>query len=891
MNPSLGLQSTWELTSLGSFSHTRSCNDCEGFLGHLSSCFASNEPGLRDLIRSVAGAPQRALALENQLTVANIQLNAAIQAHPMLAHQSHQLEQLNQLVILERQQAAEQAEHMKALMEERDTVKSRYTEALRAQTRIEQENRSLVAAMEELKAERDTLCGKLKEENTSLTSELDMLKEERRNQDVRCDELEDHVAYLSRQLEDVEDQRNEGADDSEIQLGIPQEGSAPQAPSPDQPLLRSPSPEEQPHTFYMVEAASPSERDRGRKRRRSTSNYLALAARMTNMVVQSDGGIDLAPLLALVLEAAMQAASDLSTTIVAFLRPQFYNHEPYSRSKLRAFPDSPEPHRTSSPDHVQDQRGSSIVNPGESSSNPVPPPIPAGRIQLPQPTIDPNPPSIPIQTLPNPTPSTLTAAPTNLASTSSVPPLIPPSWVPECAHVSRFDGKWRAGEDKARALRNEALGLPPSPDVLIETGFPRNIRQVRAQIALVRTKGNHAREVAYITSWFEATKRIPKHQFTVWMDYLQKNWSSPVQKNKSKARNAQPAQSKKAQVHKQTHSKKAPAPAPKQAPAHNKTQVAGSQAVSTQSTAGQAGQGTTAGPQALGVAPSQTPASQATASQAPGQPRWGSPVDEWARYFLSSPKAVEEAPGISQQTTLTQVPLRNVRGFILVGSRAPEEYSQRGEQSDSTLRWFKACAELIAFPGRYASLVQSGLAIASNRKQVPVNCSASFGYKDAARALAEQGVTIAEIDDAQPFGSCWITSCQYGRTLGTSMRALQAAVAAISEEAVKSLPCFEPQVYPRGCRTKVTARRSCGGNAPRRPLATRSEAIPRQSTGDDAPRKAIALVTSKQVLPSGSNSIMPKFALSACVSTSAPKRWKDLDASRSSGPSSLPYDD
>ncbi|KAJ8454154.1 hypothetical protein ONZ45_g19415 [Pleurotus djamor] len=649
---------------------------------------------------------------------------------------------------------------------------------------------------------------------------------------------------------------------------------------------------------------------------------------MTNMVVQSDGGIDLAPLLALVLEAAMQAASDLSTTIVAFLRPQFYNHEPYSRSKLRAFPDSPEPHRTSSPDHVQDQRGSSIVNPGEPSSNPVPPPIPVERLQVPQPSIDSNPPPILVQTLPNPAPSTLTAAPTNAASTSSVPPSIPPSWVPECAHVSRFDGKWRAGEDKARALRNEALGLPPPPDVLIETGFPRNIRQVRAQMALVRN-GGHAREVAYITSWFEATKKIPKHQFTVWMDYLQKNWENLAQMmNKSKNRNAQQAQSKKALAHKQKQSKKVPvpkraqskkAPAPKQAqraqvPAHNKTQVAGSQAVGTQSTgqasqgtaagpqtvgtqstAGQAAQATTAGPQAVGVAPSQTLASQATASQAnkntPGRPRWDSPVDDWGRHFMISPQAVEAAPGISQQRTLYQVPLRNVRGFILVGSRAPEEYSQRGEQSDSTLRWFRACAELIAFPGRYASLVQSGLIIASNRKQVPVHCSASFGYKDAARALAEQGVTIAEIDDAQPFGSCWITSCQYGRTLGTSMRALQAAVAAISEEAVKSLPCFEPQVYPRGCRTTVTARRSTGGNAPRRPLFLHSEVKPHQSTDDNAPRKTIPLVTSKQVLPSGSNSIMPKFALSACVSTSAPKRWKDLDASRSSGPSSLPYDD
>ncbi|KAF9487478.1 hypothetical protein BDN71DRAFT_1513933 [Pleurotus eryngii] len=97
---------------------------------------------------------------------------------------------------------------------------------------------------------------------------------------------------------------------------------------------------------------------------------------------------------------------------------------------------------------------------------------------------------------------------------------IPPSWVPENAHISVIDGKWRAGSDKEDALRNEALCLPPpglGPP--FGTGFPQNIDQVKEYMELAR-QPNQELALAYVLSWVKATEKIHPSQYLSWMSYL-----------------------------------------------------------------------------------------------------------------------------------------------------------------------------------------------------------------------------------------------------------------------------------------------------------------------------------------------------------------------------------
>ncbi|KAF4584763.1 hypothetical protein EYR38_001994 [Pleurotus pulmonarius] len=176
---------------------------------------------------------------------------------------------------------------------------------------------------------------------------------------------------------------------------------------------------------------------------------------------------------------------------------------------------------------------------------------------------------------------------------------------------------------------------------------------------------------------------------------------------------------------------------------------------------------------------------------------WNAPLEQWARHFLSTAHVRQPIDGVRVNKGV--VKLRQVRGFILVASRAPLQ---------NVRAWHRMCAELLAFPGEYKKLTSQAddghmiedhdehiLHIAPQRTMRPANVQVAETVWHAARELALQGVTIAEVDDAQPYGFWWLMDNMNDRTMGQEIQALIRQINRVPNCVVQAVPRFEPQTY------------------------------------------------------------------------------------------------
>ncbi|KAJ8455321.1 hypothetical protein ONZ45_g18977 [Pleurotus djamor] len=179
----------------------------------------------------------------------------------------------------------------------------------------------------------------------------------------------------------------------------------------------------------------------------------------------------------------------------------------------------------------------------------------------------------------------------------------------------------------------------------------------------------------------------------------------------------------------------------------------------------------------------------------PSRPRWDAPIEEWGHFFWTSPKALRITNGISKTKNNSHIKLRQVRGYIIVASRAPVGVSDEAATSRGT--WYRACAELIAFPGLYRSLA-TRTNISDNPQTLPaiVPTDTSYTADDAAEELRKQGVTTSEIDDAQPYGFFWLLHNMNHPRIGEAMKALIAEINQLPKVEIEQLFAFEPRFYP-----------------------------------------------------------------------------------------------
>ncbi|KAJ8508942.1 hypothetical protein ONZ45_g8840 [Pleurotus djamor] len=314
---------------------------------------------------------------------------------------------------------------------------------------------------------------------------------------------------------------------------------------------------------------------------------------------------------------------------------------------------------------------------------------------------------------------------------------IPPAWVPDCAYVSLIDGKWRAGDDKDAALANEEIGLPPPSKVPFDEGIPRTIDQVDLYIRKAHEPDNH-HALAYVLSWIKATEKISPSQHLPWMTYLRSNWRRPDW-IKDQHPNSQPRRSGSGHIARHKGESKLLPPL--------------------------------------------------------SRPRWDAPIEEWGHFFWTSPRALHITNGISKTKNNSHIKLRQVRGYIIVASRAPVGVSDEAATSRGT--WYRACAELIAFPGLYGSLA-TRTNISDNPQTLPavVPTDTSYTADDAAEELRKQGVTTNEIDDAQPYGFFWLLHNMSHPRIGGAMKTLIDEINRLPKVEIEQLFAFEPRFYP-----------------------------------------------------------------------------------------------
>ncbi|KAG5223756.1 hypothetical protein IMY05_C0097000200 [Salix suchowensis] len=171
---------------------------------------------------------------------------------------------------------------------------------------------------------------------------------------------------------------------------------------------------------------------------------------------------------------------------------------------------------------------------------------------------------------------------------------------------------------------------------------------------------------------------------------------------------------------------------------------------------------------------------------------------EWGHYFWSSPKTVRFTNGIRWPKNNNGIKLRQVRGFILVASRAP--FGRRSSQV-----WHRACAELLAFPRRYEEYVSKGLYVSKDKVMRAARVSDTYTDESAANELALQGVTVDEVNDAQPYGFFWLLDNRFHSTMGEGIRAIVDEINKIPKSTVEAVPRLEPQVYPEPSKILISA--------------------------------------------------------------------------------------
>lgn len=193
-------------------------------------------------------------------------------------------------------------------------------------------------------------------------------------------------------------------------------------------------------------------------------------------------------------------------------------------------------------------------------------------------------------------------------------------------------------------------------------------------------------------------------------------------------------------------------------------------------------------------------------------PSWDAPIEDWGHYFWSSPETARSTKGIRWLKNNKGIKLRQVRGFILVASRAPSNH--QNDQNNQV--WHRACAELLAFPRRYEEYVSRGLNISTEKVTKAVEASMSNTYTDklAARELALQGVTVNEVNDAQPYGFFLLLDNRSHPIMGKEIWALIDEINKVPKNIVEAVPRFEPQVYLEPSGVLISTKASSSRKSP-----------------------------------------------------------------------------
>lgn len=134
--------------------------------------------------------------------------------------------------------------------------------------------------------------------------------------------------------------------------------------------------------------------------------------------------------------------------------------------------------------------------------------------------------------------------------------------------------------------------------------------------------------------------------------------------------------------------------------------------------------------------------------------------------------------------------------------------SSLGHVPPSEELWLRMCAELIAFPGtyeKYTSQVQARHMLeGEDSNVVPIaprlvveraNVTEDFTVRQAAHELARQGVTVPDINDAQPFGFYWLLDNMRHPSMSKDIACVVRKINLLSPDIVSGLSRFEPQVW------------------------------------------------------------------------------------------------
>ncbi|KAG5222766.1 hypothetical protein IMY05_C2141000200 [Salix suchowensis] len=171
-------------------------------------------------------------------------------------------------------------------------------------------------------------------------------------------------------------------------------------------------------------------------------------------------------------------------------------------------------------------------------------------------------------------------------------------------------------------------------------------------------------------------------------------------------------------------------------------------------------------------------------ADAVGRPSWDAPIEEWGHYFWSSPKTVRFTNGIRWPKNNNGIKLRQVCGFILVASRAPF-----GHRSSQAIRGIRL----------------EGLYVSKDKVMRAARVSDTYTDESAANELALQGVTVNEVNDAQPYGFFWLLDNRFHSTMGEGIRAIVDEINKIPKSTVEAVPRLEPQVYPEPSKILISA--------------------------------------------------------------------------------------
>jgi hypothetical protein len=155
----------------------------------------------------------------------------------------------------------------------------------------------------------------------------------------------------------------------------------------------------------------------------------------------------------------------------------------------------------------------------------------------------------------------------------------------------------------------------------------------------------------------------------------------------------------------------------------------------------------------LGQAP--VPTVSAASAARNNNPTRTSTAEEWAAHLVSPRGAKMKLVGVHKRSD-GAFNMRSIRGRILITSRRPD--IPNGAIPLHAARYMILAAEVVARPGYYRSLVESGQITVSSVVSPPTPLPEYMNITtvDVAREFASQGLTIEDVEDAALFAATWI---------------------------------------------------------------------------------------------------------------------------------------